>query len=395
MRIGGFMMKIEPANRINALPRQFFSNLVSRVNKQISQGKDVINLGQGNPDLPTPEHIVESLRNAVLDPTTHRYPPFSGLQSLKEAVSAFYKKQYNVSIDPETEVSILFGSKTGLVEISQIFLNPGDVALVTDPGYPDYASGIALAGGVMRKIPLYEELGYMPKLKAIDLETRKLGKIFFLNYPQNPTGAMATPGFFQDLANFADENEIIIVHDFAYAAIGFDGVSPPSFLQAPGAKEVGIEIYTMSKTYNMAGWRVGFAVGNSSVIRNINLMQDHYYTSLFPAIQIAAATALNGPQDGVLDLVKVYESRRNAFVNELRQHGYQCPPPKGGFFAWLPVPKGYNSVQFSDMLLDQADVCVAPGVGFGQLGDGHVRVGLLTPEDRLREAARRIVSALK
>lgn len=387
-------MNVKMASRMERLPKQFFSSLVQSVNERVALGHDVINLGQGNPDLPTPPHIVDALRVAALNPVTHKYAPFGGLPALKQAVAEFYNREYGVELDPEHEVAILFGGKTGLVEISEVYLNEGDVALVPDPGYPDYWSGIALAGAQMHTFALREENGYLPDLEAIPKAVREKAKLLFLNYPNNPTGAVASPEFYRDVVDFSLQNEIIAIHDFAYGAIRFDGQKHPSFLQTKGAKEAGIEIYTLSKTYNMAGWRVAFAVGNRAVIAALNLIQDHYYVSLFGAVQIAAARAITGPQDCVAELVRTYESRRNAFVGELQRLGYKVTPPGGSFFTWLKVPDGFTSRTFSEFLLTEANVAVAPGIGFGSEGDGYVRVGLLTSEDRLKDAANRIMKAL-
>ena len=381
------------ADRMNRLPKQFFASLSRKVDERIRSGHDVINLGQGNPDLPTPPGIVEALREAALDPSTHRYSAFRGLPELKQAAADFYRREYGVHLDAETEIAILFGGKTGLVEISEIYLNPGDIALVPDPGYPDYFSGVALAGGRMAKMPLLEQNGFLPDFDAVPSDVKKAAKLMFLNYPNNPTGAAADLQFFERAAEFGLRNDVIVVHDFAYAAIGFDGVQPASFLSVPGAKEAGIEIYTLSKTFNMAGWRVAFAAGNREVIAALNLLQDHYYVSLFPAIQKAAAAALTGPRESIEQLVQVYENRRNAFIGELQSHEFICTPPRGSFFAWLPVPAGFTSVQFSDYLLEEADIAVAPGVGFGECGEGFIRIGLLTGQDRLREAAARMAQA--
>ncbi|MFC4768149.1 pyridoxal phosphate-dependent aminotransferase [Effusibacillus consociatus] len=383
-------MILQPADRMRRLPEQFFSALVRKANSYIAKGYDVINLGQGNPDLPTPQHIVESMREAVLDPLTHRYSPFSGLPELKEAIADWYKAEYNVDLDPASEVAILFGGKVGLVEISQCLLNKGDVCLVPDPGYPDYWSGVAMSGAEMVMMPLLRENGFLPDYSLLSQETLQRAKLMFLNYPNNPTAATASESFFRDTVEFAAKNGIVAAHDFAYGAIGFDGQKPVSFLQVPGAKEVGVEFYTMSKTYNMAGWRVGFALGNKDVISLINLIQDHYYVSLFPAIQRASITALRSSQDCVRQLVSTYESRRDVFVGGLRQLGWDCPAPKGSFFTWVPIPNGMGAVEFADYVLDQAHVVMAPGIGFGKSGEGYVRVGLLAPEERLREAVERL-----
>jgi L-glutamine---4-(methylsulfanyl)-2-oxobutanoate aminotransferase len=381
---------IKASNQMERLPTQFFSTLVGKVNGFIASGHDVINLGQGNPDLPTPSHIVQSLQNAALNPNNHKYPPFTGKTELKEAICTWYRTEYGVTLDPEKEVAILFGTKTGLVEISQILLNPGDTALVPDPGYPDYWSGIAIAGAEMVPMPLDYSNEFFPDFSKITPNVCKNAKLMFLNYPSNPTGASATSSFFDDAISFAEKNNIVIAHDFAYGAIGFDGHRPISFLSRPGAKDVGIEFYTLSKTYNMAGWRVGFALGNHELIKLINQFQDHYFVSLFGGIQDAAITALTSSQECVSKLVHTYELRRNALFEELQKLGWSAPVPKGSFFAWLPVPKGYTSSEFADTLLEKAKVVVAPGIGFGKHGEGYVRLGLLAEEERIREAVQRI-----
>ena len=384
------MERFEQADALKRLPEQFFAKLVQKVGRAVKKGHDVINLGQGSPDQPTPEHIVRELQQATRNPKYHKYPPFHGFSFLKEAVSQFYDREYGVKLDPEKEVAVLFGGKAGLVEISQCYLNPGDVALVPDPGYPDYWSGIAMAGGQMYMMPLLKENGFLPDYQKIDPEIRKKAKLMFLNYPNNPTGALAGAPFFEETVRFAKQHHILVVHDFAYSAIGFDGQKPRSFLQTPGAKEVGVEIYTMSKTYNMAGWRIAFAVGHEEVIQAINLIQDHFYCSLFGGIQQAAAAALLGPQDCVHELVRMYERRRNLLIRRLRDIGWNVEAPQGSFFCWFPVPEGYDSESFSDLLIEKAHVVVAPGIGFGKQGDRYVRVALLTSEERLKEAACRI-----
>ncbi|MEH7386737.1 pyridoxal phosphate-dependent aminotransferase [Bacillus sp. JJ1521] len=368
------MKNFEQSEILQNLPKQFFASLVAKVNKVVAEGNDVINLGQGNPD----------------QPKFHKYSPFRGHSFMKKAAAEFYQREYGVELDPETEVAILFGGKAGLVEIPQCLLNPGDIALVPDPGYPDYWSGVELARAEMAYMPLKEQNAFLPDYSEIDSEKLEKAKVMFLNYPNNPTGAVATKEFFEETITFAKEHEICVVHDFAYGAIGFEGKKPISFLEMDGAKDIGIEIYTQSKTYNMAGWRVGFAVGNPSVIEALNLIQDHMYVSLFSPIQAAAAAALTESQECVKGLVDKYESRRNAFISALKDIGWDVKAPAGSFFAWLPVPEGYTSVSFADLLLEKAHVAVAPGIGFGEYGDRYVRVGLLTDEERLIEAANRI-----
>jgi len=378
------------SERLNKLPVQFFSTLVQKVNKAISEGRDVINLGQGNPDQPTPPHIVKALQLAVEDTGTHKYSPFRGLQEFKNAAAEFYKKQYNVDLNPETEVAILFGTKTGLVELPMCLLNEGELMLLPDPGYPDYLSGVILANVEYETFPLKAENKFLPDYHAIPESQREAAKLMYLNYPNNPTGATADRGFFEETVAFAKANNITILHDFAYGAIGFDGKKPISFLEILGAKDIGVEMYTLSKTYNMAGWRVGFAVGNSAIIEAINLIQDHLYVSLFPAVQKAAIAALTEDQRCVEDLVARYESRRNTFIKACRDIGWDAEAPTGSFFAWLPVPEGYTSEEFADYLLEKADVAVAAGKGFGEYGEGYIRVGFLMDEDRLVEAVQRI-----
>lgn len=378
------------SEKLQKLPTQFFASLVQKVSAAVADGRDVINLGQGNPDCPTPDHIVKALQTAVTNPQTHRYSPFTGLQEFKEAIASFYKREYDVDVDPTTEVAILGGAKIGLVELPMAMLNPGDSMLLPDPGYPDYLSGVVLGDVRFDTMPLLAENGFLPDYSQLSDEIKSRAKLMYLNYPNNPTGATADLAFYNETVQFAKENNIGVVHDFAYGAFGFDGEKPVSFLQAEGAKDVGVELYTLSKTYNMAGWRVGFAVGHAKFIEAINLIQDHLFVSIFPALQYAAIEALNSDQQCVDEQLAIYESRRNALVEEAHRIGWDVTAPKGSFFAWLPVPKGFTSQQFADLLLDKADVAVAAGNGFGEFGEGYIRVGLLVSEDRLREAVRRI-----
>ncbi|MCJ2145344.1 pyridoxal phosphate-dependent aminotransferase [Bacillus sp. B19-2] len=383
-------MKFELSDVLKQLPEQFFASLVKKVNEKIAAGHDVINLGQGNPDQPTPDHIVDTMVQAVRNPENHQYSSFRGSRSLKEAAAAFYQREYGVELDPEREVAVLFGGKAGLVELPQCLLNPGDAVLVPDPGYPDYWSGVELARANMETMPLTADNQFLPDYSRIPKEVKENAKLMYLNYPNNPTGAQATPVFFEETVRFAKSNGICVVHDFAYGAIGYDGKRPVSFLETAGAKDTGIEIYTLSKTYNMAGWRVGFAVGNASVIEALNLYQDHMYVSLFKAVQDAAAAALLSDQACVKEQNERYEKRRDVWIRAVREIGWHADAPQGSFFAWMPVPEGYTSEAFSDLLLEKANVVTAPGIGFGKHGEGYVRVGLLTSEERLREAASRI-----
>ena len=381
---------MEFSKKLQQLPTQFFAALVQKVNAALAEGRDVINLGQGNPDQPTPPHIIKALQEAAENPLNHKYPPFRGIAELRQAAADFYKREYNVDINPDTEVAILGGTKIGLVELPLAILNPGDTMLLPDPGYPDYLSGVVLGDVNFEVLPLFAENSFLPDYAALPDNIKEKAKLLYLNYPNNPTGGTATIEFFEETVRFAKEHNIIVSHDFAYGAIGFDGNKPVSFLQADGAKDVGIEMYTLSKTYNMAGWRIGFAVGNADIIAAINLIQDHLFCSQFPAVQQAAAIALSASQECANELRATYERRRNVLIEEAQRIGWHVTAPKGSFFAWLPVPVGYTSEQFADLLLDKADIAVAAGNGFGQYGEGYVRVGLLVSEERLREAINRI-----
>lgn len=383
-------MNFPESNSLQRLPKQFFANLVRKVNAKVATGADVINLGQGNPDQPTPDFIVKAMQEATAKPANHKYSQFRGDPELKKAAAAFYKREYGVELDPEKEIAILGGSKIGLVELPFAILNLGDTMILPDPGYPDYLSGVALADVRLELMRLKEENQFLPDYDDLDAAVVQRAKLMYLNYPNNPTGATATPEFFKKTVDFAKQNQIGVVQDFAYGAIGFDGKRPVSFLQTPGAKDVGIETYTFSKSYNMAGWRIGFAAGNADMIEAINLIQDHLFVSVFPAIQKAAITALNSDQQSVRDLVALYEKRRNQFFSAARAIGWEPYPSGGSFYAWMPVPKGYTSESFADLLLEKAAVAVAPGNGFGAGGEGFVRVGLLIDEPRFTEACQRI-----
>lgn len=381
---------MEFSKRLQQLPEQFFSSLAAQTMKALSEGRDVINLGQGNPDQPTPAHIVKAMQEAVADPKNHKYSPFRGIPEMRQAAADFYQREYGVEIDPDLEVAILAGTKIGLVELPLAFLNPGQSLLLPDPGYPDYMSGAPLAGIDMDLMVLEPGNNYLPDYSKLEQNVRNRAGMMYLNYPNNPTGAVATKEFFDETVEFARANNLAVVHDFAYGAIGFEGVKPPSFLQSEGAKDVGIEMYTLSKTYNMAGWRIGFAVGNSKMIEALNLIQDHLFAGLSPALQLAAAEALSGDQSCVADLVETYEKRRQVLIDECARIGWNIKAPKGSFFAWLPVPEGFTSMEFVNHLLKHTDISVAAGSGFGESGEGFVRVGLLVDEERIVEAIRRI-----
>ena len=386
-------MHFQQSELLKTLPKQFFASLVSRVNAKIAAGADVINLGQGNPDLPTPDYIVQAMQQATAVAADHQYSAFRGEMRFKTAIAQFYFDTYGVVLDPATEVAVLAGSKIGLVELPLALMNPGETLLLPNPGYPDYWSGAALGRVAVEQVELKRENDFLIDYDDIPADVAQRAKFLYMNYPNNPTGAVATADFYEQTVAFAKQNQVGIISDFAYGAIGFDGHQPRSFMQTPGAKTVGIETYTFSKTFNMAGWRVGFAVGNADMIDAINVIQDHLFVSLFPAVQDAAIVALAHYHDqnsAVVNLVQVYQQRRDAFIQAVRTYNWEPYVPKGAFYVLMPVPAGYTSASFADLLLEEANVAVADASGFGDAGAGYVRVSLTTDTTRLVEAARRI-----
>lgn len=386
-------MHFQQSDLLKTLPKQFFASLVSRVNAKIAAGADVINLGQGNPDLPTPDYIVQAMQKATAVAADHQYSAFRGEMRFKTAIAQFYFDTYGVVLDPATEVAVLAGSKIGLVELPLALMNPGETLLLPNPGYPDYWSGAALGRVAVEQVELKRENDFLIDYDDIPADVAQRAKFLYMNYPNNPTGAVATADFYEQTVAFAKQNQVGIISDFAYGAIGFDGHQPRSFMQTPGAKTVGIETYTFSKTFNMAGWRVGFAVGNADMIDAINVLQDHLFVSLFPAVQDAAIAALAHYHDqnsAVANLVQVYQQRRDAFIQAVRAYNWEPYIPKGAFYVLMPVPAGYTSASFADLLLEEANVAVADASGFGDAGAGYVRVSLTTDTTRLVEAARRI-----
>lgn len=382
---------MKPANRLERLPNQLFAGLMQQVEKKRQQGIDVINLGQGNPDQPTPDHIVEALREAAGNPQYQRYISFRGLTSLKEAVAEWYWTRHQVRLDPSREIAILIGSKIGLEELSLALVNPGDQVLAPDPGYPDYLSGIALAGGEMVPWALEAANQFLP---ALDIDWPERTRLAFVNYPNNPTGRLAPAAFYDALIARAAASGTIIAHDLAYGDITFDGHQAVSLLSRPGGIESGIEFTTLSKSYNMAGWRIGFAAGNAEIIGYLELLQDHLHCSQWGAVQEAARVALLGPQDGVAQLRHEYQSRRDAFIHAAADAGWAIPPSDGSIFLWCPVPKTFTAFEWASRFLDESAVMAAPGTGFGAHGEGYVRIALTEAAPRLEEAARRMAKIL-
>jgi len=381
---------IQPADRIRRLPQQLFAGLVAKIEDKRRQGVDVINLGQGNPDQPTPPHIIEALKAAADEPAYHRYISFRGLPALKATVAEWYRERYGVHLNPETEIAILIGSKIGLEEVSLALLNAGDTALAPDPGYPDYWSGIALAGATLRPWRLDPAAGFLPNPAELTDDVR----LAFLNYPNNPTGRVAPPAFYDQVIKQAIKTGAVLVHDLAYGDIVYDQTTAVSLLARPGGKDVGIEFTTLSKSYNMAGWRLGFAAGNATVIRYLELLQDHLHCSQFGAIQAAGIAALKTPLRLIEEVRNLYQARRDRFLASARENGWEIPPSAGSIFLWCPVPATKSAWEWAELLLEETGVMVAPGTGFGESGEGYVRIALTEPEDRLALAAQRIANRL-
>ncbi|WP_139693896.1 aminotransferase class I/II-fold pyridoxal phosphate-dependent enzyme [Sporolactobacillus terrae] len=384
------MAEFIPSRQVQALPANYFTSIEQKIDAVVKQGIDVIHLHTGSPDQPTPKPIIEAMNQAAPLHENQGYPTAGGKRSFKEAISSFYRREYGVTLDPETEVTVFDGATVAISALPQTLLNPGDVMLTTDPGYPLYYVCPELAGARTYGIPVRAEDDFLPDYRTIPADILEKAHLLMLNYPNNPTGAMATEAFFADTVRFSRKHQMPVVHDFAYAAFGFDGKRPISFLQTPGAKEQGIEVYTLSKTYNMAGFRVCFAVGNASIIRALSTFHDIDHSDVPSPIQDAGSAALLGAQQSVQQLCALYEQRRNVLVESMRAIGWDVRAPKGSFFCWFKVPNGYTSESFADALLERAHVAVAPGAGFGTHGDQFVRVGLLEPEERLKEAAERI-----
>ncbi len=380
------------AKRIEKLPPYLFVGISKKIAEKRAQGIDVISLGIGDPDLPTPPHIIERLCQAARDPQNHRYPESEGLPEFRQAVAAWYKRRFNVTLDPSKEVVSLIGAKDGVAHVSLCFIDPGDIALVPDPGYPVYSIGTMFCGGESHYMPLLEENGFLPDLGGIPAKIAKKAKVLWINYPNNPTGAVAGIDFFDKVVDFAKKYDIAVCHDTPYTEVAFDGYKPMSFLQAKGAMDVGIEFHSFSKTYNMTGWRVGMAVGNAEMVDALRRVKSNLDSGLPQAIQHAAIAALNGSQQCVADNVAVYQRRRDCVIDTLDKIGIKAAKPKASLYIWARVPDGYTSVSFANKLLDELAVVVTPGIGYGQNGDGYIRISLTVPDKRLDEALARIAA---
>jgi LL-diaminopimelate aminotransferase len=382
--------RVELADRLMALPPYLFAELDRKKAALRAKGVDIIDLGVGDPDLPTPQRIVERLREAVLNPQNHRYPSYEGLREFRETVSRWYERRFRVQIDPDEEAIALIGSKEGIAHIPLAFINPGAYALVPSPGYPVYHVGTGFAGGHSFFMPLKEEQGFLPNLDKIPPEVAEQAALIFINYPNNPTAAVADEAFFAAIVEFAQRYGLIVCHDAAYSEICFDGYTPHSFLEAEGAKEVGVEFHSLSKTYNMTGWRLGFAVGNREVIAGLGKAKTNIDSGVFQAIQWAGIEALEGDQSDVEEMRMIYQRRRDIIVAGLRAMGVEVILPRATFYLWVKVPHRHTSASFASLVLDEAGVVLTPGSGFGEAGEGYVRIALTVPGTRLEEAVERL-----
>jgi LL-diaminopimelate aminotransferase len=379
-----------PSERLEAMPPYMFAQLERRIEEKREQGVEVISLGIGDPDTPTFRYIVEAMRAAVGDPGAQKYPSNRGRAEFRRAFSDFYRQRFGVEIDPVGEVIPAIGAKECIYNLCFAFLDPGGVALASDPGYPVYTGGPVLAGAEAHLLPLRPDLGFVPDLDAIRSEKLGPARLLFINYPNNPTGAVVPDGFFERVVELASEHEILVVHDNAYSETTYDGYVAPSFLATPGAKEVGVEVFSLSKGYNMTGWRCAAILGNAEAIKTYWRLKTNVDSGLFEAVQLAGAAALRGPRKEVEEMCRIYARRRDLVVGALRDIGVEVEPPKGTIYIWAPVPDGHTSASFAELVLEEAAVVVSPGSMYGPSGEGFFRISLTTPDELLRAALQRL-----
>ncbi|MGA9635046.1 MAG: LL-diaminopimelate aminotransferase [Solirubrobacterales bacterium] len=379
-----------PSERLEVIAPYMFAELERRIEAKRDEGIDVISLGIGDPDTPTFRYVVEAMREAVGDPSTQKYPSNRGRLEFREAFADFYLQRFGVEIDPVTEVIPAIGAKECIYNLCFAFLDPGDVALSADPGYPVYTGGPVLAGAEAHLLPLRPGLGFAPDLAAIPEEKLAAARLLFINYPNNPTGAVVPDGFFERVVEVATRHEILVVHDNAYSETTYDGYVAPSFLATPGAKEVGVEVFSLSKGYNMTGWRCAAILGNAEAIKTYWRLKTNVDSGLYEAVQLAGAAALRGPRKDVAEMCRIYERRRDLVVEALRDIGVSVEAPKGTIYIWAPVPDGHTSASFAELVLEEAAVVVSPGSMYGPSGEGFFRISLTTPDQLLREAVQRL-----
>ncbi len=381
------------AQRLSQLPPYLFAEIDRLKQDAIRRGMNIINLGVGDPDLPTPSHIIARMQEASADSQNHQYPSYEGMLSFRQAVADWYSKRFGVMLDPQTEALSLIGSKEGIGHIPLAFIDPGDVVLVPDPGYPVYQAGTVFAGGIPYFMPLTRERSFLPDLEAIPSEVLTKARIMFLNYPNNPTAAVASRAFFAEAVAFARRHRLILCHDAAYSEMAYDGYLPESLLAVEGAKDVAIEYHSLSKTYNMTGWRIGFAVGCREVLSGLGRIKTNLDSGVFQAVQEAAIAALNGPQECVEAMRAVYKERRDALVDGLSALGFAVDKPQATFYVWIGVPREHTSASFASALLSDVGIVMTPGTGFGRSGEGYIRAALTVDVSRIKEAVERIAAS--
>lgn len=381
---------MEISNRLKNIPPYVFAELDKKRQVVVARGVDVINLGIGDPDQPTPKHIVEAMQQAVANPVNHRYPPFGGTKEYREAAVRWFKNRFGTEFNADTEITSLIGSKEGIHNIIHAFVDPGDIALIPDPAYPVYKSSTILAGGTPYAMPLLPENDFLADLDAIPEDVARKAKIMFLNYPNNPTGAVCDLAYLEKAVAFARKYDILFVHDLAYSEMTFDGYQARSVFEVPNAKDVAIELHSLSKTFNMTGWRIGFAIGNTYAVKALAQLKSNIDTDVFRAIQVAAIAALEGPRTDIDRCNAIYQERRDVAVTALRKLGWNLKPLKATFYMWLPVPKGLTAGEFSTLMLEEAGIVVPPGTAYGACGEGFFRMSLCTDKARLAEAFERM-----
>ncbi|MDP9301885.1 MAG: LL-diaminopimelate aminotransferase [Actinomycetota bacterium] len=378
------------AKRIENLPAYLFAEIDRKVTEARARGADIISFGVGDPDLPSPPHVIEALADAVRDPDTHRYPSYTGMPRFRGSIAAWYGRRFGVTLDPDTEVQPLVGSKEGIFHLPVAFVDPGDVVLIPDPAYPVYETGTILAHGEPYLLPIVPDNGFMPELDSIPTDVVTRARVLWLNYPSNPTAATVDEGFFQRAVDFCRDHELLLAHDAAYTEITFDGYVAPSALQADGAMDCTVEFHSLSKMYNMTGWRIGWVSGAPVAIEALKRLKTNIDSGVFDAVQRAGIAALDGPQDHLRATVERYRHRRDLLCDGLKSMGIVVEPPRGSIYVWVPVPDGHTSVSFTNFLLDEADIVVAPGTGYGPSGEGFVRFSLTLADDRLEEGVERL-----
>jgi LL-diaminopimelate aminotransferase len=385
---------VRTAQRIANLPPYLFAEIDRKKEAKQAQGIDVISLGIGDPDMPTPNNIVDAMADAIREPSNHQYPSYAGAKRYREACSRWMKNRFDVSVDPDEEVVGLIGSKEGIAHIFLAFVDPGDYTLVPGCGYPVYQTGGILAGAESYFMPMNEDNDFLADFENVPADVLAKAKMMFLSYPNNPTSAAAPPEYFDKAIAFAKDNDLLVIHDNAYSEIGFDGYTPPSFLERPGAKDVAIELFSCSKSYNMTGWRIAFAAGNKDAIKALATVKSNIDSGPFTAVQDAAIEAMLGPQDITREMSELYQRRRDMVIDALGKIGISARTPKGTIYVWARIPEGHTSAGFAEKVLEEANVIVAPGNAYGPSGEGYIRISLATPDDRLREAISRIESTL-